>query len=288
MKQENAIDINIDPAKEMTGAGVNKFVSKKGKVYTTLSDGQLETLKTNDKTLVFISDPVVQVAGIKQLVYLTTKHLRKAYEQTLKGFSEKVSPSSTEQETLHHLDTYLHHIATETTTVSFNKKVVEIAKKGAGICFLVEISDGDTKVEIFNPIDKADFEMPFICIKRYNTKGVINGTFDLGKLNVEGGRMVINNHKGDVDNFSSYIGDESDNGKIWEIEIRNRSNYAFDLNVLGKGPKGIGSGELNLIFCDEEKDTYTLGLRSSKKKWHVVKYSSDDPAITKLYWFNFF
>ncbi|MEE9388533.1 MAG: hypothetical protein V3U96_07970 [Paracoccaceae bacterium] len=62
--------------------------------------------------------------------------------------------------------------------------------------------------------------------------------------------------------------------------------YKYSVQVDAKGPKGSGSGWLNLVFEDVSGDRYKLGIYSSGRKTHAVSYSSKKPDLVRMDWSN--
>jgi hypothetical protein len=60
--------------------------------------------------------------------------------------------------------------------------------------------------------------------------------------------------------------------------------YAYVLLVDAQGPKGIGSGSLNLVFVDMTGDHYNLAITSSTRETHTLRYNSSNPDIVEIAW----
>lgn len=72
---------------------------------------------------------------------------------------------------------------------------------------------------------------------------------------------------------------------VYSIKLKPSTGlYAYVVEVVAQGPKGLGSGWLNLKFTDQTGDTYTLGIFDSHKKTHTVRYNSSRPGIVKVEW----
>lgn len=75
--------------------------------------------------------------------------------------------------------------------------------------------------------------------------------------------------------------------RIGQISLRKSAGiYDYEVDVIGCGPKGLGSGWLVLWFDDESGDTYELGLYSSTWQQHRVQYNSGKPNIKSVRWFH--
>lgn len=276
--------INLDPASDQTGAGINKIYKKPSRSYETFSDQELEIVYEDGVDVIYMNDPVIFEAGTK-MEYLTAKNLKNAYEKIISNFRTAMDLSK-DNKLLNTLKAFLLEEAPKETTSQFNVKLVEYAKNGAGLCFEIK----DQQANVFNPLDHATFNLPFVCTKQSNSKR--DGRFDLGKLIIGGGAMQIHNHdgkinrddKGNDQKFEFYM-DELKHGAIYEINVNNNSNYENRLMVLGKGPKGFGSGKMKLSFQDFTTDNpYSLKIRNSSKEWHYVRYSSKNPTIRYFTW----
>ena len=62
--------------------------------------------------------------------------------------------------------------------------------------------------------------------------------------------------------------------------------YQWILRITAAGPKGAGSGWLNLEFEDSARDTYGIGIFSSEYKEHVLGYDSPNHKIIKIKWYH--
>lgn len=60
--------------------------------------------------------------------------------------------------------------------------------------------------------------------------------------------------------------------------------YKYQMQVDAKGPKGMGSGSLHLLFEDETRDGYKLAITSSTRKPHTVSFNSDKLGIVRFDW----
>lgn len=82
----------------------------------------------------------------------------------------------------------------------------------------------------------------------------------------------------------------NDGGCVYGIAlVLNRaviSPFPYEIEVDAEGPHGAGTGSGYLRFTDKTGDTYSLSITDSRRKKHVVDYSSDDPFIVKVEWSN--
>lgn len=79
----------------------------------------------------------------------------------------------------------------------------------------------------------------------------------------------------------------NDGGCVYGITLSGSPGiYDYVLNVDAKGPSGAFSGSGHLKFTDETGDVYTLGIYSSTRSVHTVRYSSSKPNIVKVEWSN--
>ncbi|MFK0229870.1 hypothetical protein ACIQUL_29340 [Streptomyces sp. NPDC090303] len=62
--------------------------------------------------------------------------------------------------------------------------------------------------------------------------------------------------------------------------------YAYQINVMGKGPRGLFAGGMELKFHDASGDSYKLELWSSSMASHEVQFNSSDAHIVKIEWYN--
>ena len=76
------------------------------------------------------------------------------------------------------------------------------------------------------------------------------------------------------------------NAKVYSIKLAKQSGIIYDyvISVVAEGPRGFGSGWLNLYFTDRTGDRYSLGIWKSDKLQHTVAYNSKDPGIVKIEW----
>ena len=74
--------------------------------------------------------------------------------------------------------------------------------------------------------------------------------------------------------------------RVFGVTLTNSSNpiYKYQVLVDAQGPKGLGSGSLNLVFEDETRDGYRLAITSSTRKRHTVNYNSKKPGIVRFDW----
>lgn len=74
-------------------------------------------------------------------------------------------------------------------------------------------------------------------------------------------------------------------GFVRKIELVQQAGiYGYVVNVMARGPKGLGSGWIHLYFTDKAGDRYALGIWSSTEEQHTVAYNSEDPGIVKIEW----
>ncbi len=79
----------------------------------------------------------------------------------------------------------------------------------------------------------------------------------------------------------------NDDGKVYHITLQNSPGaYDYVIQVDAEGPHGAFSGSGHLEFTDETGDVYTLGIFSSHRSVHTVRYNSDKPGIVKIKWNN--
>jgi hypothetical protein len=79
----------------------------------------------------------------------------------------------------------------------------------------------------------------------------------------------------------------NDKGKVYEIRLKGSPGfYDFVLEVDAEGPHGPFSGSGHLKFTDASKDSYELGIYSSTRSVHTVRYNSGKPNITLIEWYN--
>ncbi|WP_159807530.1 hypothetical protein [Cellulomonas citrea] len=72
---------------------------------------------------------------------------------------------------------------------------------------------------------------------------------------------------------------------VRKIELVKQAGfYGYVVNVVARGPKGLGSGWMHLYFTDKTGDRYALGIWDSEEKQHTVAYNSSDPGIVKIEW----
>ncbi|MBZ9714611.1 hypothetical protein [Deinococcus multiflagellatus] len=77
----------------------------------------------------------------------------------------------------------------------------------------------------------------------------------------------------------------NDNGQVYGITLTGSPGiYDYVVNVDAQGPSGAFSGSMYLAFTDASGDTYYLGIYSSTRSVHTVRYNSDKPAIVKMWW----
>jgi hypothetical protein len=110
--------------------------------------------------------------------------------------------------------------------------------------------------------------------------GKVNGMASGPPLMPGPGLLAIN----DSSDLSSCIVGNS-NGKVFQVKLdKSDGQYDYIIWVLAQGPKGVGSGSIELQFSDETGDHYHLAITSSSVKWHYVRYNSDRPGINVLNW----
>ena len=63
--------------------------------------------------------------------------------------------------------------------------------------------------------------------------------------------------------------------------------HDYVVNVDAQGPSGFGSGSIYLAFTDQSGDTYYLSIYSSTRSVHTVRYNSEKPSITNIYWSDY-
>ncbi len=75
---------------------------------------------------------------------------------------------------------------------------------------------------------------------------------------------------------------------VYGVTLTNSSNpiYKYQVLVDAKGPKGLGSGSLHLVFEDESRDCYNLAITSSSRKRHTVNFNSKKPGLVRFDWKN--
>jgi hypothetical protein len=79
----------------------------------------------------------------------------------------------------------------------------------------------------------------------------------------------------------------NDDGCVYSITLNGSpGSYDYVVNVDAQGPHGVSSGSMYLAFTDESGDTYHLGIYSSHRSVHTVRYDSEKPAIKKIFWSN--
>lgn len=66
---------------------------------------------------------------------------------------------------------------------------------------------------------------------------------------------------------------------VRKIELVEQAGvYRYVVNVIARGPKGLGSGWLYLHFTDMTKDRYALGIWRSDELQHTVAFNSAAPG----------
>ena len=79
----------------------------------------------------------------------------------------------------------------------------------------------------------------------------------------------------------------NDKGCVYTITLTGSPGfYDYVLNVDAEGPRGAGSGSGYLAFTDETGDVYKLGIYSSTRSTHTLRYNSSKPKIVRIEWNN--
>lgn len=118
---------------------------------------------------------------------------------------------------------------------------------------------------------------PFSNTSCGNITGVATATDECLLL---GEQVAIN---GSTDLSTCIVGNSG--ACVYSITLQPNAGFnSYVLNVVAKGPKGPGSGWLNLWFTDQTGDKYKLGILDSNKKQHTVSYDSNKPGIVKIEW----
>ena len=77
----------------------------------------------------------------------------------------------------------------------------------------------------------------------------------------------------------------NDKGRVYHIKLESSAGvYDHVLLVDARGPSGAFSGSGHLKFTDVSGDTYKLGIYSSTRSLHTLRYNSKNPAIVKIEW----
>jgi hypothetical protein len=119
--------------------------------------------------------------------------------------------------------------------------------------------------------------IPFSASGCGKTRGTT--TPQSGALNA-GDQVEINRT---VDLSSCIVG--NNDACVYSIVLTRQAGFfSYVVNVVAQGPRGIGSGWLNLSFTDRAGETYSLGIYSSAKQQHTVAYNSDQPGIVRIDW----
>lgn len=105
-------------------------------------------------------------------------------------------------------------------------------------------------------------------------------TAPLGGALEPGDLVAIN---GSPDLSTAIVGNSG--AYVRKIElVRQAGFYSYVVNVIARGPKGLGSGWLYLHFTDKTGDRYALGIWRSEELQHTVAFNSADPGIVKIEW----
>ena len=89
---------------------------------------------------------------------------------------------------------------------------------------------------------------------------------------------------GSLDLSSCVVGPKG--AQVDSIQLVPSANpiYAYQIQVVGRAPSGLGSGSLYLSFTDQTGDTYKLWIWRGKTEQHTVDYNSAKPNIVSFRW----
>lgn len=293
----NAKSLNIDPtkairidiAKDATSAGINELLGDGTMFY--LSDLAVKSFKT-------IRIPTIDDKWNTE----ERQNLNLAYTEMMEVGNENFKGDKGFDNFLK-LASVITSFGTEKKEDATSINLIQQVKKGSGIFIKFKIDDEkqiilehvvngvDAVTTVKDEVDTVKRNMPFVCTYR-NASGTV-GTFTLGRLLYPDSpfdaahemtlaysefkiqNFLRNDEKVEWIKFQNISGITEEINQDEEIQADSEGgdvpNFSDKLTVYGAGPKGFGSGALNLTFKNS-KD-YTLTLRSSTLKEHTKKFS---------------